>query len=128
MLPKFRPARVLKYGLHTTLCFLDLRCFKLKIPDGSLVHMGDTTPDRPCSDLLGIFLGIGSTPYRNPHYAAVVKKPELFQVLLLAAFNSTTEVRRSRQRDIAAGILPARDGESMDSLAIEAAEASVIAG
>ncbi len=116
-------AHCLKYGFTTT----HVLGLDVVLPDGSLVHMGGKTPDHPGYDLCGVFVGSeGTLGIATRITLRIVKKPEVIQVLL-AAFHSTTEAGAAVSEIISAGILPAAL-EIMDSLAIQAAEASVHAG
>src|SRR5271167_3143610 len=116
-------AHCLKYGFTTT----HVLGLEVVLPDGSLVHLGDRTVDRPGYDLPGVFVGSeGTLGIATKAILRIVKKPEVIQVLL-AAFNSTNEAGAAVSGIIAAGMLPAAI-EMMDNLAIQAAEASVHAG
>lgn len=116
-------AHCLKYGFTTT----HVLGLEVVLPDGSLVHMGGKTPDRPGYDLPGIFVGSeGTLGIATRITLRIVRKPEVIQTLL-AAFNSTNEAGAAVSEIIAAGMLPAAI-EMMDKLAIQAAEASVHAG
>jgi len=97
------------------------------LPDGSLVHLGGKTLDRPGYDLSGVFVGSeGTLGIATKIILRIVKRPEVIQTLL-AAFNSTNEAGAAVSEIIAAGMLPAAI-EMMDNLAIQAAEAAVHAG
>jgi glycolate oxidase len=116
-------AHCLKYGFTTT----HVLGLDVVLPDGSLVQLGGKTPDSPGYDLCGVFVGSeGTLGIATRITLRIVKKPEVIQVLL-AAFHSTTEAGAAVSEIISAGILPAAL-EIMDSLAIQAAEASVHAG
>lgn len=116
-------AHCLKYGFTTT----HVLGLEIVLPDGSLVHIGSRTLDRPGYDLPGIFVGSeGTLGIATKIVLRIVKKPEVIQTLL-AAFNSTREAGAAVSGIIAAGMLPAAI-EMMDNLAIQAAEASVHAG
>src|ERR1700722_5175516 len=113
-------AHCLKYGFTTT----HVVGMEVVLPDGSLVHLGDKTVDRPGYDLSGVFVGSeGTLGIATKVILRIVKKPEVIQVLL-AAFNSTNEAGAAGSGIIAAGMLPAAV-EMMDNLAIQAAEAAV---
>ena len=113
-------AHCLKYGFTTT----HVLGMEVVLPDGSLVHLGDRTVDRPGYDLPGVFVGSeGTLGIATKVILRIVKKPEVIQVLL-AAFNSTNEAGAAVSGIIAAGMLPAAI-EMMDNLAIQAAEAAV---
>ncbi|MFZ3210547.1 MAG: FAD-linked oxidase C-terminal domain-containing protein [Terriglobales bacterium] len=113
-------AHCLKYGFTTT----HVLGLEVVLPDGSLVHLGDRTVDRPGYDLPGVFVGSeGTLGIATKAILRIVKKPEVIQVLL-AAFNSTNEAGAAVSGIIAAGMLPAAI-EMMDNLAIQAAEAAV---
>src|SRR5271157_4212540 len=113
-------AHCLKYGFTTT----HVLGMEVVLPDGSLVHLGGRTVDRPGYDLPGVFVGSeGTLGIATKVILRIVKKPEVIQVLL-AAFNSTNEAGAAVSGIIAAGMLPAAI-EMMDNLAIQAAEAAV---
>src|SRR6266852_1490827 len=116
-------AHCLKYGFTTT----HVLALEVVLSDGSLVHLGSRTVDRPGYDLPGIFVGSeGTLGIATKVVLRIVKKPEVIQTLL-AAFNSTNEAASAVSAIIGAGMLPAAI-EMMDNLAIQAAEASVHAG
>jgi glycolate oxidase len=113
-------AHCLKYGFTTT----HVVGLEVVLPDGSLVHLGDKTLDRPGYDLLGVFVGSeGTLGIATKVTLRIVKRPECVRTLL-AAFGSTTEAGTAVSEIIAAGIAPAAV-EMMDHLAIRAAEAAV---
>ncbi len=113
-------AHCLKYGFTTT----HVLGLEVVLPDGSIVHLGGRTLDRPGYDLAGIFVGSeGTLGIATKVILRIVKRPEMIQTLL-AAFNSTTEAGAAVSEIIAAGVLPAAI-EMMDNLAIQAAEAAV---
>src|SRR5467141_486166 len=113
-------AHCLKYGFTTT----HVLGLEVVLPDGSLVHLGGTTLDRPGYDLCGVFVGSeGTLGIATKVILRVVRRPVLIQTLL-AAFNSTNEAGAAVSGIIAAGVLPAAI-EMMDNLAIQAAEAAV---
>jgi glycolate oxidase len=116
-------AHCLKYGFTTT----HVLGLEVVLPDGSLIHLGGKTVDRPGYDLTGVFVGSeGTLGIATKVILRVVKRPDVIQTLL-AAFNSTNEAGAAVSEIIAAGVLPAAI-EMMDNLAIQAAEASVHAG
>jgi glycolate oxidase len=116
-------AHCLKYGFTTT----HVLGLEVVLPDGSLVHLGGKTLDRPGYDLPGVFVGSeGTLGIATKVILRIVKRPEVIQTLL-AAFNSTNEAGTAVSNIIAAGMLPAAI-EMMDNLAIQAAEAAVHAG
>lgn len=116
-------AHCLKYGFTTT----HVLGLEVVMPDGSLVHLGSRSLDRPGYDLPGIFVGSeGTLGIATKIVLRIMKKPEVIQTLL-AAFNSTHEAASAVSGIIAAGMLPAAI-EMMDRLAIQAAEAAVHAG
>jgi glycolate oxidase len=97
------------------------------LPDGSLVHLGGKTLDRPGYDLAGVFVGSeGTLGIATKIILRIIKRPATIQTLL-AAFNSTDDAGAAVSAIIAAGILPAAI-EMMDRLSIQAAEAAVHAG
>src|SRR6266576_5534481 len=116
-------AHCLKYGFTTT----HVLGLEVVLPDGSLVHLGGTTLDRPGYDLCGVFVGSeGTLGIATKVILRVVRRPALIQTLL-AAFDSTNQAGAAVSGIIAAGVLPAAI-EMMDNLAIQAAEAAVHAG
>src|SRR2546425_1064357 len=116
-------AHCLKYGFTTT----HVLGLEVVLPDGSLVHLGGTTLDRPGYDLCGVFVGSeGTLGIATKVILRVVRRPAQIQTLL-AAFHSTNEAGAAVSGIIAAGVLPAAI-EMMDNLAIQAAEAAVHAG
>ncbi len=116
-------AHCLKYGFTTT----HVLGLEIVLPNGSLVHLGGRTVDRPGYDLMGVFVGSeGTLGIVTKVVLRIVKKPEFIQTLL-AAFNSTNEAGAAVSGIISAGMLPAAI-EMMDHLSIRAAEAAVHAG
>lgn len=113
-------AHCLKYGFTTT----HVLGLEVVLPDGSLVHLGDRTLDRPGYDLTGVFVGSeGTLGIATKVILRLMKRPETVQTLL-AAFHSTDEAGTAVSKIIAAGILPAAI-EMMDRLSREAVEAAV---
>ncbi len=113
-------AHCLKYGFTTT----HVLGLEVVLPDGSLVHLGGRTLDRPGYDIAGVFVGSeGTLGIATKAILRIVKKPETI-LTLLAAFNSTNEAGAAVSGIIGAGMLPAAI-EMMDNLAIQAAEAAV---
>jgi len=113
-------AHCLKYGftVHHVLA-LDV-----VLPDGQLVHIGDSMVDAPGPDLLGLFVGSeGTLGIATKIVVRILRKPESVQTLL-AAFDSIDAAGAAVSAIIAEGIIPAAV-EMMDALAIEAAEAAV---
>jgi glycolate oxidase len=116
-------AHCLKYGFTVT----HVLGLEVILPDGSLVHLGGKTVDRPGYDLTGVFVGSeGTLGIATKIVLRVVKRPEAIKTLI-AAFNSTDDAGEAVSRIIAEGIVPAA-AEMMDRLALEAAEAAVHAG
>lgn len=113
-------AHCLKYGFTTT----HVLGLEVILPDGSLVHLGGKTLDKPGYDLAGVFVGSeGTLGIATKIILRIVKRPECVRTLL-AAFPSTNEAGAAVSGIIAAGMLPAAI-EMMDNLAIQAAEAAV---
>ena len=116
-------AHCLKYGF-TTHHVLEVEAV---LPDGSLVHIGNSLPDAPGPDLLGLVVGSeGTLAVVTKVTVRILRKPEAVQTLL-AAFDSIGAGGHAVSDIIAAGIIPAAV-EMMDRLAIQAAEAAVHAG
>src|SRR5437868_13614208 len=113
-------AHCLKYGFTTT----HVLGLEVVLPDGSLVHLGGKTLDRPGYDLCGVFVGSeGTLGIATKVILRVVRRPEAVQTLL-AAFDSTNQAGAAVSGIIAAGVMPAAV-EMMDNLAIQAAQAAV---
>jgi glycolate oxidase len=116
-------AHCLKYGFTTN----HVLGLEVVLPDGSMVHLGSETLDRPGYDLTGVFVGSeGTLGIATKITLRIVKRPETVQTLL-AAFNSPDDAGAAVSGIIGAGILPAAI-EMMDRLSIQAAEAAVQAG
>src|SRR3989454_8973915 len=106
-------AHCLKYGFTTT----HVLGLEVVLPDGSLVHLGGTTLDRPGYDLCGVFVGSeGTLGIATKVILRVVRRPAQIQTLL-AAFHSTNEAGAAVSGIIAARVLPAAIG-MMDNFAI----------
>jgi len=113
-------AHCLKYGF-TTHHVLEVEAV---MPDGSLVRIGNSLPDSPGPDLLGLLIGSeGTLAVITKVTVRILRKPEAVQTLL-AAFDSIGAGGHAVSDIIAAGIIPAAV-EMMDRLAIQAAEAAV---
>ncbi|MFM2125151.1 MAG: hypothetical protein RL328_1602 [Acidobacteriota bacterium] len=113
-------AHCLKYGFTTT----HVLGMEVVLPNGDVVNLGSNTLDAPGYDLAGVFVGAeGTLGVVTKVILRVVKKPEQIQTLL-AAFPTANEAGSAVSGIIAAGIVPAAI-EMMDSLSIQAAEASV---
>jgi glycolate oxidase len=113
-------AHCLKYGFTTT----HVLGLEIALAEGTLVHIGGKTLDKPGYDLAGVFVGSeGTLGIATKIILRIVKRPECVQTLL-AAFPSTNEAGAAVSGIIAAGMLPAAI-EMMDNLAIQAAEAAV---
>ncbi len=113
-------AHCLKYGFTTT----HVLGLDVVLPDGSLIHCGGATLDRPGYDLCGVFVGSeGTLGIATRIHLRIVKRPEAIQTMM-AAFNSTDEAGAAVSQIIKAGILPAAI-EMMDRLSIQAVEAAV---
>ncbi|HEX7959258.1 MAG TPA: FAD-linked oxidase C-terminal domain-containing protein [Terriglobales bacterium] len=116
-------AHCLKYGFTTT----HVIGLEVVLPDGSLVHLGCQTLDKPEYDLTGVFVGSeGTLGIATKITLRLTKRPEVIQILL-AAFHTINEAGEAVSEIIAAGMLPAAM-EMMDNLSIQAAEAAVHAG
>src|SRR6266705_2173013 len=93
-------AHCLKYGFTTT----HVLGLEVVLPDGSLVHLGGTTLDRPGYDLCGVFVGSeGTLGIATKVILRVVRRPAQIQTLL-AAFHSTNEAGAAVSGIISAGV------------------------
>jgi glycolate oxidase len=113
-------AHCLKYGftVHHVLAV------EAVMPDGRVVHLGDTLPDTPGPDLLGLIVGSeGTLAVVTKITVRILRRPESVRTLL-AAFDTIDAGGAAVSEIIAAGIIPAAV-EMMDSVAIRAAEAAV---
>ncbi len=116
-------AHCLKYGFTVT----HVIGMEVVLPDGTVVHLGGKSLDRPGYDLAGVFVGSeGTLGIATKVTLRIVKRPAVIQTLL-AAFHSTDEAGAAVGAIIAAQVLPAAI-EIMDRLSITAAEAAVHAG
>jgi len=116
-------AHCLKYGF-TTHHVLEVEAV---MPDGALVHIGNSLPDAPGPDLLGLVIGSeGTLAVVTKVTVRILRKPEAVQTLL-AAFDSIGAGGQAVSAIIGAGIIPGAV-EMMDRLAIQAAEAAVHPG
>ena len=113
-------AHCLKYGF-TVHHVLEVEAV---MPDGELVRIGNTLPDTPGPDLLGVLVGSeGTLAVVTKVVVRILRKPESVQTLL-AAYNTISDAGAAVSEIIGAGIVPAAV-EMMDALAIRAAEAAV---
>lgn len=116
-------AHCLKYGFTTN----HVTGLEVVLPDGVRVHLGGKTADPPGYDLMGAFVGSeGTLGIATLVTLRILRQPETVQTML-AAFASPDEAGGAVSGIIAAGIIPAAV-EMMDTLAIQAAEATVKAG
>lgn len=116
-------AHCLKYGFTTN----HVTGLEVVLPDGGRVHLGGKTADPPGYDLMGAFVGSeGTLGIATLVTLRILRQPETVQTML-AAFASPDEAGGAVSGIIAAGIIPAAV-EMMDTLAIQAAEATVKAG
>jgi glycolate oxidase len=113
-------AHCLKYGF-TTHHVLEVEAV---LPDGEIVHFGNTLPDTPGPDLLGLIVGSeGTLAIATKVTVRILRRPEAVQTVM-AAFQTIDAGGGAVSDIIGAGIIPAAI-EMMDRLAIQAAEAAV---
>jgi glycolate oxidase len=116
-------AHCLKYGFTVN----HVMGAEVVLPDGEVVHLGGTAPERPGYDLLGAFVGSeGTLGVATQVTVRTIQVPESVRTMLVG-FRSVEDAAGTVSDIIAAGILPAAI-EMMDALAIEAAEAAVRCG
>jgi len=107
----------LKYGVTTN----HVLGLKLVLPDGSIVDVGNSTPESPGYDLTGLFVGSeGTLGIATEITLKILKAPEATQVLL-ADFQDIEAAGATVSDIISAGIIPA-GMEIMDNLSINAVE------
>jgi glycolate oxidase len=113
-------AHCLKYGF-TVHHVLGL---EMVLPNGDLVRLGGSVPDRPGYDLVGSVVGSeGTLGVVTQATLRLSRLPQSVRTLL-AAFDSTDGAGAAVTGIIGAGIVPAAV-EMMDRLTIQAAEAAV---
>ncbi len=116
-------AHCLKYGMTSN----HVLGLKAVLADGEVVELGNDSLEGVGPDLVGLFVGSeGLFGIALEISLRLLPKPELYRTVL-AAYASLEAAGDAVARVVAAGLLPGAM-EIMDSLAIEAAEASVNAG
>ncbi|MEM7129722.1 MAG: FAD-linked oxidase C-terminal domain-containing protein [Chloroflexota bacterium] len=116
-------AHCLKYGMTAN----HVLGIKAVLPDGELVELGGSSLEGTGPDLSGFFVGSeGLFGIALEIVLRLLPKPEVYRTLL-AAYDSLEAAGNAVADVVASGLLPGAM-EIMDSLAIEAAEASVNAG
>lgn len=116
-------AHCLKYGMTAN----HVLAIKAVLPDGEVVDLGQNSLESIGPDLTGFFVGSeGLFGIALEITLRLLPKPERFRTIL-AAYNSLEAAGDAVADVVASGLLPGAM-EIMDSLAIEAAEASVDAG
>ena len=116
-------AHCLKYGMTSN----HVLGLKAVLADGEVVELGNESLEAVGPDLVGLFVGSeGLFGIALEIALRLLPKPELYRTVL-AAYASLEAAGDAVARVVAAGLLPGAM-EIMDSLAIEAAEASVNAG
>ena len=113
----------LKYGVTTN----HVLGLKLVLPDGAIVEVGGSVPERPGYDLTGIFVGSeGTLGIATEITLRILKTPESIRVLL-ADFTSVEAAGATVADIISQGIIPGGI-EMMDNLSINAVEDVVKTG
>jgi glycolate oxidase len=116
-------AHCLKYGMTSN----HVLGLKVVLPDGEVVAFGGESLEGVGPDLIGLFVGSeGLFGIALEITLRLLPKPERYRTVL-AAYDSLAKAGEAVTQVVASGLLPGAM-EIMDSLAIEAAEASVNAG
>jgi glycolate oxidase len=116
-------AHCLKYGMTSN----HVLGIKAILPDGEVVELGGDSLESTGPDLTGFFVGCeGLFGIALEITLRLLPKPERYRTVL-ASYNSLQAAGDAVSAVVASGLLPGAM-EIMDSLAIEAAEASVNAG
>ena len=116
-------AHCLKYGMTSN----HVLAIKAVLPDGEVVEFGSESLEGVGPDLIGLFVGSeGLFGIALEITLRLLPKPEVYRTVL-AAYDSLEQAGEAVAQVVASGLLPGAM-EIMDSLAIEAAEASVNAG
>jgi len=116
-------AHCLKYGMTSN----HVLAIKAVLPDGEVVQLGGPSLEGIGPDLTGFFVGCeGLFGIALEITLRLLRKPERYRTVL-ASYDSLQGAGEAVTAVVASGLLPGAM-EIMDSLAIEAAEASVNAG
>jgi glycolate oxidase len=116
-------AHCLKYGMTSN----HVLGLKVVLADGEVVEFGGESLEGVGPDLIGLFVGSeGLFGIALEITLRLLPKPERYRTVL-AAYDSLAKAGQAVTQVVASGLLPGAM-EIMDSLAIEAAEASVNAG
>ncbi|MCB0098970.1 MAG: FAD-binding protein, partial [Caldilineaceae bacterium] len=116
-------AHCLKYGMTAN----HVLGIKAVLPDGEVVELGGDSLENVGPDLSGFFVGSeGLFGIALEITLRLLPKPEVYRTVL-AAYDTLTKAGEAVSSVVASGLLPGAM-EIMDTLAIEAAEASVNAG
>ena len=116
-------AHCLKYGMTSN----HVLAIRAVLPDGEVVEFGSESVEGVGPDLIGLYVGSeGLFGVALEITLRLLPKPELYRTVL-AAYDSLEAAGEAVAQVVASGLLPGAM-EIMDSLAIEAAEASVNAG
>jgi glycolate oxidase len=116
-------AHCLKYGMTSN----HVLGLKVVLADGEVVQFGGESLEGVGPDLIGLFVGSeGLFGIALEITLRLLPKPEVYRTVL-AAYDSLEKAGEAVAQVVASGLLPGAM-EIMDSLAIEAAEASVNAG
>jgi len=116
-------AHCLKYGMTSN----HITRIKAVLPDGEVVELGNNSLESVDPDLVGLFVGSeGLFGIALEITLRLLPKPESFRTVL-AAYHSLESAGRAVSMVVTSGLLPGAI-EIMDNLAIQAAEAAVLAG
>jgi len=116
-------AHCLKYGMTSN----HITRIKAVLPDGEVVELGNNSLESVDPDLVGLFVGSeGLFGIALEITLRLLPKPESFRTVL-AAYHSLESAGRAVSMVVTSGLLPGAM-EIMDNLAIQAAEAAVLAG
>ncbi|KIQ54573.1 FAD-linked oxidase C-terminal domain-containing protein [Meiothermus taiwanensis] len=116
-------AHCLKYGMTSN----HVLGAKVVLPDGETVVLGSESLENTGPDWLGLFVGSeGLLGIATEITLRLLPKPETYHTVL-AAYDALEKAGEAVAAVVASGLLPGAM-EIMDSLAIEAAEATVRAG
>ena len=116
-------AHCLKYGMTSN----HITRIKAVLPDGEVVELGNNSLESVDPDLVGLFVGSeGLFGIALEITLRLLPKPESIRTVL-AAYHSLESAGRAVSMVVTSGLLPGAM-EIMDNLAIQAAEAAVLAG